>query len=205
MAMLCGVIFMALAAVLACYFHVGAAANGRVHDSIESVPAQNKVLLLGTKKLVDGGRQNLYFKYRIEAAAALYRAGKIERILISGAKRPPDYDEPADMAAALEEKGVPRAVMTLDGEGHRTIDSIIHCKNEFGNGKILIVSQQFHNARALYLAKHAGLDAVALNARDVRRLFQVKMRLREAAARTRAIFEVWTGGLAHGTVPVGKP
>ena len=99
------------------------------------------------------GNNNLYFDYRILAAVELYKAGKIKYILISGDNRKKDYNEPEEMKKALIQKGVPAKFIYLDYAGFRTLDSVVRAKEVFGQNQLTIISQRFHNERAIYLAE----------------------------------------------------
>ena len=136
------------------------------YSEIEQLPARDVALLLGVAKITPSGKPNAYFKGRIEAASALYHAGKIRHIIISGDNSRKDYNEPQDMKEALMEKGVPEAAMTLDYAGFRTLDSIVRCKEIFNCKKITVISQRFHAERALYIADKHGIDAIAFAAAD---------------------------------------
>lgn len=137
-----------------------------LYDKVKDVPLKKTALVLGTIKGTNG--LNPYFKYRMEAAAELYFEGKIEQILVSGDNHAVGYDETTDMANYLVSLGVPRSVITLDYAGFRTLDSIIRAKKVFNCSELIIVSQRFHNQRAVYAARAIGIDAVGYNATDVR-------------------------------------
>jgi len=134
-------------------------------DEVKELPNKKTALVLGTIKGTNG--INPYFKYRMEAAAELYFEGKIEEILVSGDNHVVGYDEPTDMANYLVSLGVPRSVITLDYAGFRTLDSVIRAKKVFNCRELIIVSQKFHNQRAVYAARAIGIDAVGYNATDV--------------------------------------
>ena len=87
--------------------------------------------------------------------------------------------------------GVPDSIITLDGEGFRTINSVARAKEVFGADSLTIISQQFHNERALFLAKHVGVDAIAYNAANTSsRRWKLLMIGREWLARVKAVFEM---------------
>ncbi|MCV9387048.1 SanA/YdcF family protein [Reichenbachiella ulvae] len=162
-----------------------------------SDPAQiqeNRVgLVLGTSKYVNSGRINLYFQYRINAAVALYEAGKVNFILISGDNGSKRYDEPTDFKNELIERGIPEEKIYLDYAGFRTLDSVVRAKEIFGQSSITVISQKFHNERAIFLAEQNGLSAVGFNARDVSSSYGLKTHLREYLARTRAVLDICLG------------
>ncbi|RYM33442.1 vancomycin high temperature exclusion protein [Brumimicrobium glaciale] len=160
------------------------------HKKIES----NKVgLLLGTSKYRAEGGINLYFKYRIDAAVRLYESGKINFILVSGDNSTEYYNEPEAFKAELIKRGIPVEKIFLDYAGFRTLDSVVRAKEVFGQSRITIISQKFHNERAIYLAEHYGLNAIAYNAKDVSKNYGFKTQVREYFARSKAILDVLFG------------
>jgi len=143
------------------------AANGRLFSSLTAVPEREVGLVLGTSKETRRGKANLHFNQRIEAAAALYRAGKVRHLLVSGDNHIASYDEPDDMRAALIAAGVPASSITCDYAGFRTLDSVVRAKEVFGLSQCMIISEDFHCPRALWIAQQHGLDAIAFAAPDV--------------------------------------
>ena len=155
---------------------------------------KNKVgLVLGTTKILSNRRLNLYFKYRINAAVELYEAGKIDFILVSGDNGSKDYDEPTDFKNALIEKGIPENKIFLDYAGFRTLDSVVRAKEIFGQKSVTIISQEFHNKRAIYLAETNGLKAIGFNAEDVFGKRGAKVQMREYLARTKVFVDMLLG------------
>ena len=168
-------------------------ANGKVYNSTNKIPHNKVGLLLGTGKILSNGRINLYYKYRIKAAAKLYKSGKIEFILVSGDNSRKDYDEPTTIKSDLIKKGVPADKIILDYAGFRTLDSIVRSKEIFGQKSITIISQQFHNERAIYIAKHKDIQAIGFNAKDVNVHYGLKTRLRERLARVKMLLDLTIG------------
>lgn len=161
----------------------------KLYNSVQAIPANNVGLVLGASAKLGNGFKNLYFEYRMDAAAQLYHAGKVKHLIVSGDNSTPYYNEPADMRTALIKRGVPAQCITLDYAGLRTLDSVVRAKNVFGISKLTIVSQEFHNKRALYLAQSAGVDAIAYNAKAV--TFNSRSNtLRETLARVNAVLDV---------------
>ncbi len=142
-------------------------AKGLTYDDMDSIPKNNVGLVLGASKLAPSGNINLFYKHRVDAAVALYKAGKIDYILVSGDNGRKDYDEPTDFKNDLIAKGIPAEHIFLDYAGFRTLDSIVRTKKIFGQNSMTIISQKFHNERAIYIAQHYDIDAVAYNAKDV--------------------------------------
>lgn len=184
---------LAVAAVFAAGYAVQRATDGRVYASLDEVPANRVGLLLGTSRTVRSGRPNEYFYNRVDAAAALYRAGKVEYLVISGDNGRKSYNEPQDMKDALVERGVPAEAVYLDYAGFRTYDSVVRMEKIFGQGRFTVVSQEFHNRRAIYIARALGLEAVGYNAADVAAYDGVKTRYREKLARVKMFMDLWTG------------
>ncbi len=149
-------------------------------------------LLLGTSKYKDKGRQiiNDYYQNRIDAAVALYMAGKVDYIIVSGDNSTVYYNEPQLMRDDLIAKGVPANRIVLDNAGFRTLDSILRCRDIFGQTSFTIISQAFHNKRALYIANHKDLTAVAFNAEDGVDYWTVN--LREKFARIKMLCDLAT-------------
>ncbi len=155
---------------------------------------KNKVgLVLGTSRILKNGSINLYFKYRIEATVELYKNGKIDFVLVSGDNGNKNYDEPTDFKNELIKKGIPSSRIFLDYAGFRTLDSVIRAKEIFGQASITVISQKFHNERAIYLAEKNGISAIGFNARDVSGKYGLKTQIREYFARTKAFLDVILG------------
>ena len=159
-------------------------------------------LVLGTARLLKGGRKNLYFTYRMQAAAALFASGKVKYLIVSGnqadgGRAAGGYDEPADMRDALVALGVPAARIYRDSFGFRTLDSVLRAKSIFGQERVILVSQRFHLERALYLAQAHGLQFQGFAARDVPRRWGARVMAREIGARVRAVLDVLTDTTAQ--------
>ncbi len=140
-------------------YHVVAANSPRIYSDLDQVPACDVGLVLGASAKLRNGNANLHFEGRMDAAAALYRAGKVRHLLVSGDNHHADYNEPAMMRAALIKRGVPDAAITSDFAGFRTLDSVVRAKQVFGLQRCIIISQHYHNARALEIARANHLDA----------------------------------------------
>lgn len=166
-------------------------AGGRCFDDAERVPHNKMGLVLGTSPLAPDGGANMYFVYRVEAAARLYRMGKVDWLLLSGDRSGEDYDEPQAMRDALIAHGVPAESIVLDKSGFRTLNSIVHTNKVYGQSSVTIISQRFHNQRAVFLALCNGVDAVAYNAEDVVKWNKyLKIHGREYLARVRMFVDL---------------
>ena len=171
-------------------YMINSQAEDYIYDSVEDIPENKVGLLLGTSKFLSNGNINLYYTYRINATVELYNAKKIEFVLISGDNGSTSYDEPTTFKDDLIALGIPEDKIFLDYAGFRTLDSVIRSKEIFGQSSITIISQQFHNERAIYLAKHNNIKAVAFNAQDVSGRYGLKVQLREYLARAKASIDI---------------
>lgn len=164
--------------------------QARIHDHMDRVGHHAVALVLGTSPYTSSGVPNLLFKHRMLAAAELYAHGKVAHILVSGAN-PGYYNEPQEMYQALRRLGVPHDAITLDFAGYRTFDSIVRSKRVFGLQSYIIVSQRYHDYRALFTAAHEGMEAVAYvrSEEDLRQPFWTE--LREYFARVEAVLDLF--------------
>lgn len=165
-------------------------AKDLIFDDLSKIPKNKVGLLLGTSKYSSGDAINLFYKYRLDAAVALFKAGKIDFILVSGDNGSKSYDEPSTFREDLIARGVPESRIFLDFAGFRTLDSVIRAKEIFGQESLTIISQKFHNERAIYLARSQGIKAVAFNAQEVSARYSLKTHLREYLARVKASMDV---------------
>ena len=167
-------------------------AKGLCYSNIDEIPYRRVGLLLGTARLTRQGYENPYFYYRTDACAQLYHSGKIHRVLISGDNSRKDYNEPLYMKDELVALGVPADSITLDYAGFRTYDSMVRAKKVFGQDSVTVISQDWHNERAIYIANRVGVDAIAFNARDVSiRSASLKLKVREWLARTKMALDLF--------------
>lgn len=167
--------------------------NNAEHKTFFSISniKKNKVgLVLGTAKMLQNGYINLYYKYRLNAAIKLFKSGKIEYIVISGDNSTKTYDEPTDFKNDLIQAGIPENKIFLDYAGFRTLDSMVRVKEIFGQDAVTIISQQFHNERAIYLAEHFGIKAIGFNAKDVSNRYAFKVKVREYLARVKVFVDI---------------
>jgi SanA protein len=177
--------------VIACNLWINIQTHDRLYANVSEIPAKKVALLLGTVKWIRKGQVNRYFKYRIEAAVALYQAGKIQHIIASGDNRTRFYNEPREMKKSLIEQGIPSQAITLDYAGFRTLDSVVRCKEIFSQDDIIIISQPFHNKRALFISDFYGIKAIGFNAQSIPFRIDMKTRVREYFARLKAVLDLY--------------
>jgi SanA protein len=161
--------------------------------SLEAVPALPVALVLGTAPTIAGGGRNPYFEYRLDAAAALYKAGRVKFLLVSGDNRRRSYDEPSGMKDGLVARGVPGTAIYRDYAGLRTLDSVLRARDVFGQARYVVVSQGFHTRRAIWLARRHGIEAFGFDARDVPARVAPQVWLRNYASAVRAFWDVTLG------------
>lgn len=189
--MLIGLILIVVSALFIWWsnYTIESETENLVTSTISEIPNEKVALVLGTSKTLSDGRVNLYFKYRIDAATELYRAGKVEYFIVSGDNSVEHYNEPEDMKLALIANGVPENKIFEDFAGFRTLDSVVRAKEIFGQNSFIIVSQRFHNERALYLAQKEGIKAYGYNAKDVNAYSGFKTNIREKLARAKVFWD----------------
>jgi SanA protein len=161
-----------------------------IFKDIDKVKEHKVGLVLGTSARTVGGKENPFFINRIEAATKLYESGKIKKILVSGDNADISYNEPKAMQIALLDKGIPKEDIVLDYAGFRTLDSVMRARDVFGQNDILIISQEFHVKRAVYIARTLGIDSEGFVAEGVSMKFNARTQFREILARTQAWMDV---------------
>ncbi|MEZ4797520.1 MAG: ElyC/SanA/YdcF family protein [Flavobacteriaceae bacterium] len=167
-------------------------AKGKTFTNVKLIPKNKVGIVLGTPKFVSNGLVNLFYTYRLEAAATLYKAQKVDFILASGDNLTSN-DEIKVFKEDLIKLGIPEEKIFLDYAGFRTLDSMVRAKEIFGQESITIISQKFHNERAIYLAKKFDIKAVGFNAKDVSEQYGRYTTVREYLARTKAVLDILIG------------
>jgi SanA protein len=186
-----GLIFFGLSALFVFWanFTIDHETEDNVTSEISKLPNEKVGLLLGTSKTLANGSPNPYFFNRIKAAAELYHSGKIQNIIVSGDNSRKNYNEPEDMKNELVKAGVPVEKIYEDFAGFRTLDSVVRAKEIFGQESFIVISQQFHNERAVYLARKNGIEAFGYNAKDVNKYAGFKTNAREKLARAKVFWD----------------
>ena len=168
------------------------ASAGRVFDkaTVADVPCCRAAVVLGCRKTLPNGLLNLYFTRRIAAAAELYKAGKVDCLIVSGDNHIKEYDEASDMKDSLVEAGVPAERVVCDYAGFRTLDSVVRAKKVFGLDSFIVISQKDHVRRAVFTARGFGCNAYGYAAPDVNGRYSVKTTIREQFAKVAAVLDV---------------
>lgn len=160
-------------------------------DTKQSVYTETQMIPPQSVGLVLGCGRNIYFYHRIEATVRLYKAGKINHILVSGDNHKVTYNEAGAMKSALIKRGIPPDRITCDYAGFSTIDSIIRAKKVFRQNQITIISQAFHVRRALFIAKRHHIEAIGYCADDVETALGARTQMRESLARVKTILDIY--------------
>jgi len=177
--------------VLWSYFTIKKQTQSAIFHSIENLPSNNVALVLGTSPWNRKRQQNLFFNYRIDAAEKLWKSGKVGYLVLSGDNRKQEYNEPLEMKKALNKRGVPDSALYLDYAGFRTFDSVIRMKAVFGQQEFIIISQQFHVERALFIALKNNLNAVGFATREVPNRYSMRTQIREYGARFKTMLDIY--------------
>lgn len=190
-----GLIFFGLSVLFVLYanYTIDYEAEDNVTSDIGNLPNEKVGLLLGTSRILASGKPNPYFDNRIKATAELYHAGRIQNIIASGDNSRKNYNEPEDMKNALIKLGVPADKIYEDFAGFRTLDSVVRAKEIFGQKSFIVISQRFHNERAIYLAHRNGITAYGYNAKDVDKDAGFKTNVREKFARVKVFWDFFFG------------
>lgn len=182
---------LVLVAMFAANAWVVSATRDLVYDDLDRLPVHDVGVVLGTSPYTRYGNQNLLFTHRMMAAAELYAAGRVRHLLVSGANPDRTYNEPRKMYQALRRLGVPDSAITLDFAGFRTLDSIVRAREIFGANSYIVVSQRFHDYRALFIARYYGIQAVAYTRPEEDRRQPLRTEAREYFARVKAVIDLF--------------
>ena len=175
--------------------YISYTSDSSIYTEIKDLPQKKAALLLGTAKYVAKGKKNYFYIYRIRAAVSLWKAGKVKAILVSGDNETKYYNETARMQKDLIKAGVPKEYISLDYAGFRTLDSVVRAEAVFDLEDYIIVSQQFHLERALFIAKAKGQKVIGFTAKDIAGTKAAnKMMAREYLARIKAFLDVYILG-----------
>jgi SanA protein len=161
------------------------------------VPHAQAALVLGAQVMPNGAPSSM-LSDRIDAAYELYRAGRVDKLLLSGDHSRKTYDEVGTMKRILLAKGVPPQDIFEDHAGFDTWDSAQRARRIFDVRSAVVVTQKFHMARALWDARRAGLKVTgyAADRRDYGRVMR-RLEVREAAARVKTLGDAVTGADPH--------
>ncbi|OGV53204.1 MAG: hypothetical protein A2X45_06015 [Lentisphaerae bacterium GWF2_50_93] len=200
---------LCMSAIVLSALMISGSARGRTYTDVDSIPHRKVGILLGCSKYISGNYENLFFRNRINAALKLFNTGKVDYLLVSGDNHTRGYDETTDMKDSLIRAGVPSERIYCDFAGFRTLDSIVRAKEVFGETKVTVISQEFHNQRAIFIAKGRNIDAIGFNAEDVDTYNGFLTKSREQLARVKTVMDLYlfnTGPKFLGPkIAIGEP
>jgi SanA protein len=182
-------LLLAFVSIYAADFTIANAAKGKMYSAIESIPFNKVGVLLGTGKYLPNGEENYFYKFRIDAARDLIKAGKIRYLVISGDNSRKDYNEPQTMKDDLVHEGIDSNIIYLDYAGFRTFDSMVRLREIFSQTSVTVISQRFHNERAIYIGRKENIEAIGFNARDVGGEPGLHVQFREKLARVKVFVD----------------
>lgn len=160
-----------------------------VYQDINNIEKKKVALVLGARVYSDGRLSDMLHD-RVQSALELYQNGKVEKILLSGDHGRENYDEVSAMRDYLLENGVPGNDIFLDHAGFDTYDSMYRARDVFLVDSMIVVTQEFHLPRAVYIARSLDVDAIGFVADKQHYLFMVRNNIRESLARIKAFFNV---------------
>jgi SanA protein len=185
---LSGVIVLFLLLIFVVFFNhyaIQKAAKDLIYSKIENVPYRKIAVLLGTEKKFTNGKTNRFYINRIDATVNLYKAKKIDVIIVSRNQGNVIDDVKAD----LTKRGIPEEKIILDYDGLRTYDSMYRMYKVYGQKEFIVIAQRKQNERAIYIAKRNGLNAIAFNAGEYSGYNAFRLNMLEKMERTRLFFE----------------
>jgi vancomycin permeability regulator SanA len=166
-------------------------ASGHISSDPADVSHHQVAIVLGAG-LTRDGKATWFLADRLDAAIRLYKLGKVDGLLMSGDNSVASHDEPAAMRDYALSKGVPGGAITLDDAGFDTYDSCYRAWRIFGVRSAVVVTQNYHLPRAVYLCRSVGIDADGLGVRDWGRVPADKMihyQAREVFADVKAVWD----------------
>ncbi len=172
------------------FFYIHFSTQPYVYNNLQKVPKTKVGMVLGTSKYTTRNTHNLFYKYRLQAAEDLYKNGKIDYILISGDNSSKYYNEPETMKKDLIKNGIPADKIVLDYAGFRTYDSVLRAKKVFGLDTLLVISQDFHIRRAIFIGRKNGMEIYGYKAKSPGGKSRFKILVREMLARVLAVWDV---------------
>lgn len=179
------VVFLGIYLYFECY------AWGKLNRQEDNIQSSQVGIVLGCTPFVNRGQANPFFTHRIQAAYELYKEGKVQYLLLSGDNRTRYYNEPAAMRDALIRKGVPENRLVLDYAGLRTLDSVARANLVWGLEEAIVISQRFHNVRAITIGESFGIRLEGYCAKEVDFIFGIKTYIREILARCMAFADIY--------------
>lgn len=176
-------------AVAAIYWYVEKVGNQGVYGSPEDVPESQVAIILGAR-VYSNGMVSPVLEDRLLMGIELYRTGKVKKILLTGDHGQAEYDEVNIMREFVLQHGVPEEDVFMDHAGFSTYDSMYRARDIFTVKEAVIVTQNFHLTRALYIARKLGIEAAGFSADRRKYVGMDYLMAREVPARVKAVGQV---------------
>ena len=197
-------VIITLIGLLSVYFinrYVYSQTADKIKTSITEIPTEEppRIAIVFGARVWDDGTPSHVLYDRVLTAVELYRAGRVKKLLMSGDNPTAEYDEPTAMKKTAIELGVPESDIVLDFAGRRTYDTCYRAKEVFEVQKAILVTQEFHQARASYLCSNLGVDSIGITA-DRR---QYQGRRRWAVREFFSVFGAWFEMNFMSFAPIG--
>ena len=194
-------IFLGLLVLLIPRLVTGFYAHGKVFSATD-VPVRRVAIVFGAG-LWRNGSPTPVLADRVTAAANLYFAGKVEKLLMSGDNRFVDYNEPEAMRQLALSLGVPNDAIVLDYAGRRTYDTCYRAKAIFKVDQAILVTQAFHMPRAIYLCNRLGVDSLGVES-DLRTYPKSSLLFWNARELFATVAAWWDVNICHPVPVLGK-
>lgn len=186
---LLGFCFIIAAIIMILQYWIHFTTKAFIYSDVNRLPDSDFAVVLGTSRYLQNGKSNPFYTERIKGAAELYHLGKVKHFIVSGDNRHLNYNEPRMMAQDLIKKGVPQSAITYDFAGFRTLDSMIRAHKVFELNHFIVVTQQFHCERALFIGLKHQIQANCFSVKNPKHSFYVQFR--EFFARLDAILDIY--------------
>jgi vancomycin permeability regulator SanA len=190
--LICGVLLLSTpVTTLALNFYVKTATSNRRYINPNQIPPQRVAIVLGAG--IYNGQPSPMLADRISSAGKLYKLGRVQKLLMSGDNSSEDYDEVTAMQRYAIKLGIPKKDITLDYAGFKTYESCYRAKEIFGVKQAVVVTQNFHLPRAVYLCNHLGIDTEGLGTPDWGSYSQetvIRYTVREYLSTIKALWQV---------------
>lgn len=181
---------VALLAVCLVNLRVGSYSTGKIFRSADDIAAENRIAIVFGARVWEGGVPSNTLHDRVLAAVESYQAGKVKKLLMSGDRTGPEYDEPAAMKKLAMDLGVPEENIVLDPKGLRTYDTCRRAKEIFKIERAVLFTQDYHQPRAQYLCDNLGIDSIGVDTKRRDYVGEWYYWFREFFSRAGAWFEI---------------
>lgn len=183
------IFLLGLAVLFGLNKYIAISTKALIYDKLEMLPDSSTVIVLGASVFSDG-KLSPILKERIDTGFELFQQNKAKQFLLSGDHKTDDYNEVDAMSNYLIEKGVPRDKILLDHAGYDTYDSMYRSKAIFNISEAVVVTQEFHLPRTLFIAKNLDLNYVGYTAKTKFYKPSNQLLFREKLANLKAIWEI---------------